>query len=82
MHFRCDRNRNEGGVACYLKADLCFKLTSTVMGDIEDIFLDILLSEKKPVFVGLSFSFYQLISVSWNVLIKIWMTSTLIMKYF
>ena len=41
--FRCDRNRNGGGVACYVKQDLRFNLRSTVMGDIEGISFDILL---------------------------------------
>ena len=36
--LRCDRNRNDGGVACYVRQDLCFNLRSTAMGDIEGIF--------------------------------------------
>ena len=36
--LRCDRNRNGGGVACYVRQDLCFDLRSTAMGDIEGIF--------------------------------------------
>ena len=51
--LRCDRNRNGGGVACYVRKDLCFNLRSTDMGDIEGIFLDILLPETKPIFVGI-----------------------------
>ena len=51
--LRCDRNRNGGGVACYVRQDLCFNLRSTAMGDIEGIFFDILLPKTKPVFVGI-----------------------------
>ena len=51
--LRCDRNRNGGGAACYVRQDLCFNLRSTVMGDIESIFLDILLPKTKPIFVGI-----------------------------
>ena len=53
--LRCDRNRNGGGVACYVRPDLCFNLRSTTMGDIEDKFVDILLPKKKPIFVGTIF---------------------------
>ena len=51
--LRCDRNRNGGGVACYVRQDLCFNLRSTAMGDIEGIFFDILLPKTKPIFVGI-----------------------------
>ena len=51
--LQCDQNRNGGGVACYVRQDLCFNLRSTAMGDIEGIFFDILLSKTKPIFVGI-----------------------------
>ena len=51
--LRCDRNRNGGGVACYVQQDLCFNLRSTFLGDIEGIFFDILLPKTKPVFLGI-----------------------------
>ena len=51
--LRCDRSRNGGGVACYVRQDLCFNLRSTAMGDIEGIFFDILLPKTKPIFVGI-----------------------------
>ena len=50
---QCDRNRIRGGVACYIREDLCFNLRSTVMGDIEGIFYGILLPNTKPSFVGI-----------------------------
>ena len=49
--LRCNRNRNGGGVTCYARHDLCFSLRSTVMRDIEGIFLDIFLLKTNPVFV-------------------------------
>ena len=49
----CDRNRNGGGVACYVRQDLCLNLRSTIIRYIDGIFLDILLPKTKPIFVGL-----------------------------
>ena len=49
----CGTNRNGGGVAYYVRNDFCFNLRSTTMGDIEGIFLDILLPKTKPFFVGI-----------------------------
>ena len=71
-----DRNRNGGGVACYIRQDLCFNLRSTAMGDIEEMFFDILLPKTKPIFV----ENIQPVLIAGNVLIN--MTSALKMKYF
>ena len=49
--LQCDRNRSGGGVACYVKQDLCLNLRSTTMGDIKIISLDILLPKTKAIFV-------------------------------
>ena len=51
--LRCDRNRNERGIACYVRQDLCFNLRSTAVGDTEVIFFDILLPKTKPIFAGI-----------------------------
>ena len=51
--LRCDRNRNGGGLAYFVRQDLCFNLRSTTMGDIEGMFLEILLPKTKPIFVGI-----------------------------
>ena len=40
----------EGGVAYYVRQDLCFNLRSTAMGDIEGIFFGILCPKTKPIF--------------------------------
>ena len=37
--LRCDRSRNGGGVACYVRQDLCFNLRSTAMGYLKGYFL-------------------------------------------
>ena len=71
----------EGGVACYVRHDMCFNLRSTVMRDIEAIILDILLPKTKPIFVGIIYAppnnihFLEYCN-------KPWMISTLKMKYF
>ena len=49
--LRCSRNRNGGGTAGYFRQDLSFNLRSTVTGNIDGIFLDILLLN--PARVGL-----------------------------
>ena len=51
--LRCDRNRNGGGLACFVRQDLCFNLRSTTIGDIEGMFFEILLPKTKPIFVGI-----------------------------
>lgn len=38
---------------CYVKQDLCFSLRGTVKGDIEGIFLNVLLTKTKTVFAGI-----------------------------
>ena len=51
-NLRCDRNRNGGKVACYVRQDWCFNLRSTAIGDIKGTFFDALLPRTKPIFVG------------------------------
>ena len=51
-NLRCDRNRNGGKVACYVRQDWCFNLRSTAIGDIKGTFFDALLPKTKPIFVG------------------------------
>ena len=41
--LRCDRNRNGGGVACYIREDIGFDVKSCLSNDIEHIFFDVLL---------------------------------------
>ena len=50
--IRADRNRNGGGVACYIKSDLSFNIRKDFSTEIENIFFDILLPNSKPILVG------------------------------
>ena len=48
----CDRNRNGGGVACYISKDLCFNKRTLNCKKIENIMSDILLPKPKPIIMG------------------------------
>ena len=50
--LRCDRNRNGGGVACYIRKDLCFNTRALNCKEIENIIFDILLPKLKPITIG------------------------------
>ena len=48
----CDRNRNGGGVACYMRKDLCFNTRTLHCKEIENLAFDILLPKSKQITVG------------------------------
>ena len=48
-----DRNRHGGGVACYIKNDVAFRLRGGFSNEIENLFFDILLPKTKPILVGI-----------------------------
>ena len=50
--LRCDRNRHDGRVACYIRNDLSYNILSVFPCEIENIFFEILLPNSKPVIVG------------------------------
>jgi hypothetical protein len=50
---RSDRNRNGGGVACYIRSDISFNVRDDFTADIENIFVDILMPKLKPILVGI-----------------------------
>ena len=50
--LRCDRNRNGGGVACYIRKDFCFKTRTLHSKEIENLVFDILLPKSKPITIG------------------------------
>ena len=50
--LRCDRNRQGGGVACYIRNDLSYNIISVFPSEIESIFFEILLPNSKPITVG------------------------------
>ena len=47
--LRSGRNRNRGGVACYIKNSIAYNRKSSLSENIENIFLDILLPKSKPI---------------------------------
>ena len=51
--IRNDRNRHGGGVACYVKNDLCFNTKKFFPNSIEHVFFEILIPKVKPIAVGI-----------------------------
>ena len=51
--LRSDRNRNGGGVACYIRADLCFNRRNVFSNTIEQVFFDLLIPKVKPISIGI-----------------------------
>ena len=50
--LRCDRNKNGGGVACYIRKDLCFNTRTLHCKEIENLVFDILLPKSKAITIG------------------------------
>ena len=50
--LRCDRNRNGGGGACYIRKDLCFSTRTLPCKEIENLVFDILLPKSKSITIG------------------------------
>ena len=51
----CDRNRNVGGVAFYIRKDLCFSTRTLHCKEIKNLVFDILLPKLKPFTIGVSY---------------------------
>ena len=51
--LRSDRNRNGGGVACYIKNNIAYNRKPSLSENIENVTLDILLPKSKPITVGI-----------------------------
>ena len=47
--LRCDRNGHEGGVVCYVRNDLNYNTLSVFPREVENIFIEILLPNSKPI---------------------------------
>ena len=47
------RNRNGGGVACYVRNDLCFNIKNVFSNSLEHVFFLILLPKVKPIAIGI-----------------------------
>ena len=50
--IRSDRNRHGGGVACYIKEDICFNVNPILSKEIEGVLFDILLPKTRSITVG------------------------------
>ena len=48
----CDRYRQGGGVACYVRNDLSYNNLSVFPREVENIFFEFLLPNSKPITVG------------------------------
>ena len=57
--FRCDRNRNGGGVALYIDKKVGSTIRGTFSSDTENVFIDILLPKTKPILVGIAYNPFQ-----------------------
>ena len=51
--FKCDRNGNGGGVACYIRSDVGYLQKYFFLVYIENIYVEILLPKTKPLIVGI-----------------------------
>ena len=48
-----DRNRYGGGVACYVRADLCFNRRNVFSNSIENVFFDLLIPKVNSLSIGI-----------------------------
>ena len=51
--IRKDRNRKGGGVACYIRSDICFNSQNYLSDEIENISFDLLLPKTKPISIAI-----------------------------
>ena len=51
--LRCDRNRNGGGVDCYIRSDISYLQKHFFPKEIENIFVEFFLPKTKPLNVGI-----------------------------
>ena len=52
---RKDRNRNGGGVACFIHKSIAFEVRSDFSDEFENVFIDILLPKTKPILLGVAY---------------------------
>ena len=53
--LRCGRNRNRGGVACYIRSDISYVQKNFFPNVIENIFFETLLPKTTPIIVGIMY---------------------------
>ena len=51
--LRFDRYRHEGGVACYIRSGISYKLNSFLPNEIENSTFNILMPHTKPITIGI-----------------------------
>ena len=51
--IRCDQNRKDGGVICYVTNKICYNNKSCISKQIENIFIELLIPKTKPITVGI-----------------------------
>ena len=51
--IRKDQNRKGGGVACYIRSDICFNSQNYLSDEIENISFDLLLPKTKPISIAI-----------------------------
>ena len=52
---RNDRNRNGGGVACYIRNSICFNRKTCISDNIENTFIDLLFPKTKSISIGIMY---------------------------
>ena len=62
--IRNDRNGNGGGVAFYIRNDLCFNIKNIFSNSIEHVFFEILIPKVKPIAIGI---FYRPPNENFNI---------------
>ena len=50
---RNDRNRKGGGVACYIRSNICYSRKTCLSDNLENIFIDLLFPKTKPISIGI-----------------------------
>ena len=50
---RNDRNRKGGGVACYIRSNICYSRKTCLSDNLEKILTDLLFSKTKPISVDI-----------------------------
>ena len=50
-----DKNRHEGGVACYIRSDISYKLNYFLPNEIENSTFNILMLYTKPITIGITY---------------------------
>ena len=70
--LRCDRNRHGGGVACYIKQNICYNTKNIFSTELENIFFDVFLPKTKPFSFGIFYrppsqnNFLELVSTNFD----------------